>query len=262
MTKVLIRGAGDLATGIGWRLHRCGFQVLMTEVKQPTMVRRTVSFSNAVYEKEMTVEGVTARLVEDEEQINRAFADGVIPVVVDSLASCRQAYGPDVLVDAILAKQNLGTRMDDAPLVIGVGPGFCAGKDCHLVIETKRGHTLGRVIEHGEAIPNTGVPGDVGGYTIERLIRSEAEGIFNPYVQIGDLVRLGQPVAESGGMEIYARMDGIVRGMLYPGLWVKKGMKCGDIDARCEREHCFTISDKARSIAGGVLEGILYFQHR
>lgn len=262
MTKVLIRGAGDLATGIGWRLHRCGFQVLMTEVKQPTMVRRTVSFSNAVYEKEMTVEGVTARLVEDEEQINQAFADGIIPVVVDPSASCRKAFEPDVLVDAILAKENLGTGIDDAPLVIGVGPGFFAGRDCHLVVETKRGHNLGRVIEHGEAIPNTGIPGDVGGYTIERLIRSEGEGIFNPYVQIGDLVKKGQPVGESGGMEIRARMDGIVRGMLYPGLWVKKGMKCGDIDARCEREHCFTISDKARSIGGGVLEGILYFQHR
>lgn len=262
MTRVLIRGAGDLATGIGWRLHRCGFRVLMTEVKQPTMVRRTVSFSNAVYEKEMTVEGVTARLAENEEQVGQAFADGAIPVLIDPSASCRSYFEPEVLVDAILAKKNLGTGLGDAPLVIGVGPGFYAGRDCHLVVETMRGHSLGRVIEQGEAIPNTGIPGDVGGYTIERLIRSEAEGIFNPYVQIGDLVKRGQPVAESGGMEIHARMDGIVRGMLYPGLWVNKGMKCGDIDARCEREHCFTISDKARSIAGGVLEGILYFQHR
>lgn len=257
MTKVLIRGAGDLATGIAWRLHRCGFQILMTETARPTMVRRTVSFSNAVYEGIMEVEGVTARLAADETQAYRAFADREIPVLVDENAEAKSWYRPEVLVDAIIAKKNLGTSKSDAPLVIGVGPGFTAGEDCHLVVETKRGHTLGRVIETGSAIPNTGIPGNVGGFTIERLIKANAPGIFTPHASIGDYVKKGQMVAESGGVAIYAQMDGLVRGMLYPGLTVTAGMKCGDIDARCEKENCFTISDKALSIAGGVLEGIL-----
>lgn len=262
MTKVLIRGAGDLATGIAWRLYRCGFQILMTETARPTMVRRTVAFSNAVYEGSMEVEGVTARLVSDESQADQAFAKGEIPIVIDEDAAAKTWYRPEILVDAIIAKKNLGTRIDDASLVIGVGPGFTAGEDCHLVVETKRGHTLGRVIESGSAIPNTGVPGSVGGFTIERLIKANAPGTFTPHVSIGDFVKNGQVVAESGGVPILAQMDGLVRGMLYPGLTVTTGMKCGDIDARCEKENCFTISDKALSIGGGVLEGILYFQQK
>lgn len=260
--KVLIKGAGDLATGIAWRLKRCGFPVMMTEIAVPTTVRRTVAFSRAVYEGEAQVEGICARRADSCEEAVKILKTGRIPVLVDPEASIRKSWKPDVLVDAILAKRNTGTGREDAPLVIGVGPGFTAGKDCHLVVETKRGHTLGRVIEEGSALPNTGIPGEVGGYTTERLIRAEAAGIFEPLCAIGDLVEKGQVVAKSGGVEIRAAMTGIIRGMLQAGVPVTVSMKCGDIDARCVRDHCFTISDKARAIGGGVLEAILYGEQR
>lgn len=273
--KILIKGAGDLATGIAHRLYRAGYQILMTETAVPTTVRRTVAFSRAVYEGWCEVEGVKARLAEDYAAACRIMDAGEVAVIVDERAEIRSAYEPQVVVDAILAKRNLGTSMTDAKLVIGVGPGFTAGEDCHAVIETKRGHDIGRVITAGSAIPNTGVPGDIGGYTTERLIRAEAEGIFFPFVQIGDIVEKGQRVANvisaadicSGTQEttvtgVYAQMPGIVRGMLQEGVFVTKGMKAGDIDARCERENCFTISDKARSIGGGVLEAVSGYEHK
>ena len=157
---------------------------------------------------------------------------------------------------------NLGTSIKDAPIVIGVGPGFEAKVDCHLVVETKRGHYLGKVIEHGTAIPNTGVPGNIGGYTKERIIRASADGKIKPAVSIGDFVTKGQVVAHIDGVEVLAEIDGIVRGMLQEGIEVFKGMKSGDIDPRCEKDHCFTISDKARSIGGGVLEAIMYMSNK
>ena len=185
---------------------------------------------------------------------------GKIPVLVDPHAAIRTVYQPDVLIDAILAKKNLGTEVTDAPFVIGVGPGFTAGEDCHCVIETKRGHTLGSVIFRGTAIPNTGIPGDVGGYTIERLLKSTAAGVMEPVAAIGDLVQKGEIVAYTGGEPVYAKMTGIVRGMLQRGVVVEKDLKIGDIDARCEVSHCFTISDKARAIGGGVLEAVVQFE--
>ena len=162
-------------------------------------------------------------------------------------------------MDAILAKKNLGTAITDAPIVLALGPGFTAGVDCHGVVETKRGHDLGRLILEGSAIPNTGVPGDIGGYTEERIIRAPADGMFEPLAAIGDRVEEGAPVARVAGSVVCARLTGVVRGMLPAGLAVKQGMKAGDIDPRCEARHCFTVSDKARAIGGGVLEGLLYF---
>lgn len=258
--RVVIKGAGDLATGIGYRLKKCGFLVVMTDLEVPTAVRRTVSFSRAIYEGKATVEDITAQYAKDFEQIEDILADGKIPVLVDPDAEVVKEWQPDIVVDAILAKKNLNTAITDAPLVIGVGPGFTAGTDCHRVVETKRGHYLGRVIEEGSAIPNTGIPGDIGGYTVERIIRSVADGVFRPVAQIGDLVQKGDLVAYSAKEPIYAQLTGIVRGMLQEGVTVTKGMKSGDIDPRCEKEHCFTISDKARSIGGGVLEAILSFE--
>jgi len=273
--KILIKGAGDLATGIAHRLYRAGYQILMTETAAPTTVRRTVAFSRAVYEGWCEVEGVKARLAEDYAAACRIMDAGEIAVIVDEQAEITSAYAPQVVVDAILAKRNLGTGMTDAKLVIGVGPGFTAGEDCHAVIETKRGHDIGRVITAGSAIPNTGIPGDIGGYTTERLIRAGADGIFCPLVQIGDIVKKGQRVAnvisaadlrfdaqEATVTGVYAQMPGIVRGMLQEGIFVTKGMKAGDIDARCERANCFTISDKARSIGGGVLEAVAGYEHK
>lgn len=260
--KILIKGAGDLATGIAVRLYRGGHTVWMTDTDVPTAVRRTVSFSRCIYEGSAEVEGITAVFARTYEDGKSAEARGCIPVFADPAAAIAAQYLPDALVDAIIAKRNLGTSLSDAGLVIGVGPGFTAGIDCHAVIETKRGHDLGRVIRSGSAIPNTGVPGNIGGYTSERIIRAEADGEFRAIMHICDKAEKGDAVAESGGKTIYARLTGVIRGMLQDGVHVHKGMKCGDIDPRCERANCFTISDKARAVGGGVLEAVSEYEHR
>ncbi|MBR1781003.1 MAG: EF2563 family selenium-dependent molybdenum hydroxylase system protein [Oscillospiraceae bacterium] len=259
--RVLIRGAGDLASGIGWRLHRCGFQVAMTDLERPTAVRWMAAFCPALWLGAWTVEGVTARRCADLPQAVAAWGAGEIPVFADPDGTCRSLLKPDVVVDAILAKRNLGTAITDALLVIGIGPGFCAGEDCHMVIETKRGHTLGRVIETGTAIPNTGVPGDIGGYTVERVLRTPCGGDFVPLREIGDAVRAGETLATVAGQPVRTEISGVLRGILPAGTRVPgPGFKAGDVDPRGNREHCFTISDKALSVAGGVLEAILRTQ--
>ena len=259
---ILVKGAGDLATGTAVRLYRAGFQVVMTDIAQPTAVRRTVAFSQCIYDGQTTVEGITARKAENRDQVRDILAAGEIPVLVDPQAAILAQLPFMVVVDAILAKKNLGTTISDAPIVLALGPGFTAGVDCHGVIETKRGHDLGRLILEGTAIPNTGVPGNVGGYTKERIIRAPADGPFEPVAQIGQQVNLGNVVAKVNGIPVTAQLTGIVRGMLPAGIPVTTGMKAGDIDPRCEVRHCFTVSDKARAIGGGVLEGILYFGRR
>ena len=259
---VLIKGAGDLATGVAVRLYRSGFPVVMTDLAQPTAVRRTVSFCQCRYDGTTTVEGITARAVQDVDQVKSALAAGEGPVLADPAAEIRSALPFDAVVDAILAKHNTGTAITDAPIVLALGPGFTAGVDCHGVVETKRGHYLGRLITEGSAIPNTGVPGDVGGYTIERLIRAPKAGVFHPVASIGDTVEKGEVVAHVDETPVYAAMPGIVRGMLPEGLTVPAGMKAGDIDPRCTRDHCFTVSDKARAVGGGVLEGLMYFSRQ
>ncbi|SCK01922.1 selenium-dependent molybdenum hydroxylase system protein%2C YqeB family [uncultured Clostridium sp.] len=259
---VLIKGAGDLATGIAHRLRRCGFDIVMTEIEEPTTVRRTVAFSQAVYDKTVEVEGIKAKLVANVEMIEENIKNSIISVIVDKDAKIIKKIKPDVVVDAIIAKKNTGTSINDAPIVIAVGPGFEAGVDCELVVETKRGHYLGKVITEGKAIPNTGIPGSIGGHTVGRIIRSTEDGIIYPVAQIGDYVEEGQVVAYVDKTPVYASISGIVRGMLQEGITVFKGMKSGDIDPRCEKEHCFTISDKARSIGGGVLEGILFLKNK
>ena len=259
---VLIKGAGDLATGTAVRLHRAGFPVVMTDIAQPTAVRRTVAFSQCIYDGVSEVEGITARRAANGEEASAMLAAGEIPVLVDPEARILDELPFGAVVDAILAKRNLGTSLTDAPIVLALGPGFTAGVDCHGVVETMRGHDLGRLILEGSAIPNTGVPGDVGGYTRERIIRAPADGPFEPVARIGQKVELGDVVAKVNGVPVAAQLTGIVRGMLPAGIPVTKGMKSGDIDPRCEVRHCFTVSDKARAIGGGVLEGLLYFGRR
>ena len=259
---VLIKGAGDLATGTAIRLHRAGFRVVMTEVDRPTAVRRTVAFSQCMYDGTALVEGVSAWRVPNAAEAGQVLERGEIPVLCDPQAAVLRELPFDALVDAILAKKNLGTAITDAPIVLALGPGFTAGVDCHGVVETKRGHDLGRLILEGAAAPNTGVPGDIGGYTEERIIRAPADGVFEPLARIGQRVEAGQPVASVAGETVEAAFSGVVRGMLPAGLSVKQGMKAGDIDPRCEVRHCFTVSDKARAIGGGVLEGLLYFGRR
>ena len=259
---VLIKGAGDLATGIAHRLKKSGFHIVMTEIDKPTTVRRTVAFSQAIFNNEIEIEGIKGIKVNNINEIYKEISKGNIPILIDAKANIIKKLRPKVVVDAIIAKKNLGTSINDAPIVIGVGPGFEAKKDCHLVVETKRGHYLGKVIEEGSAIPNTGIPGNIGGYTKERIIRASSDGKIKPVATIGDYVKKGDVVAYIDGVEVLAEIDGIVRGMLQEGIEVFKGMKSGDIDPRCEKNHCFTISDKARSIGGGVLEAIMYMNNK
>ncbi len=261
MKKILIKGAGDLASGIALRLWRSGFEIVMTELAVPTTVRRTVAFSPAIYLGSARVEEATGVRCETLADAEAALAAGQIAVMEDENAQVRGLWRPDVVVDAILAKKNLGTRIDDAALVIGVGPGFTAGEDCHCVVETKRGHYLGRCIWKGSAIANTGVPGIIGGYGLERLIRATADGIFRGTVEIGAVVKADDLVGYAGETPVRAQIDGVVRGLLQDGVPVYAGMKAGDVDPRCEVSHCFTVSDKATAIGGGVLEAILGVQN-
>jgi xanthine dehydrogenase accessory factor len=257
---VLIRGAGEMASGVAHRLYQCHFKLCMTEVSHPLAVRREVSFAEAVYEGEKTVEGVRAKLLARPEEIKWGWEQGFIPLLIDpEMKRTREFLKPDILIDAIMAKKNLGTLLQDAPLVIGLGPGFSAGKDVHIVIETNRGQHLGKMILKGEAEPDTGIPGDVGGYTIDRLLRTAKTGIFRPQKSIGDKVTKGSVVAVVDDYPVMAEVSGVVRGLLREGIEAKKGMKVGDIDPRGKREYCFTISEKARAIGGGVLEAILYW---
>ena len=254
--RVVIRGAGDLASGVALRLWRAGMDVVLLDVEKPTAIRRTVAFSEAIVHGEQTVEDVTARLA-TAETAEETLAAGMIPVLVDPEGRSIPTLRPDALVDAILAKRNLGTRITDAPVVIGVGPGFTAGVDCHAAVETKRGHTLGRVIHAGSALPNTGIPGLIGGFAGERVLRAPADGVFHQLLDIGAQVRQGDVAATVNSVPMTCTLDGVLRGILPDGTPVHKGMKAGDIDPRCKVEHCYTASDKALAIGGGVLEAIL-----
>lgn len=255
----LIRGAGEMASGVAHRLHRSHFKVCMLEISHPLAVRREVSFCEAVYEAEKEVEGVRAKLVSTPEEIRSVWQEEKIPLLIDPDGKeTRHFLKPDVLVDAILAKKNVGIQIQDAPLVIGLGPGFTAGKDVHVVIETNRGHSLGKMILDGTAEPNTGIPGEIEGFTFERVLRTTKKGIFRPCKSIGDPVDKGSVVAVVDDFLVIAEIGGVVRGLLREGVEVEKRMKVGDIDPRGKRELCFTISDKARAIGGGVLEAILY----
>ncbi len=259
---VVVKGGGDLATGVAHRLHRAGMWVIITELPQPTVIRRPVAFASAVFEGEISVEGVTARRVESVTQALACLDEGVVPVLVDPQAGVVRELRPDVVVDATIAKRNLGTHISDAPIVVALGPGFTAGVDCHAVVETARGHYLGRVITQGQATPNTGVPGAVLGYTEERVIRAPCGGVFRGERQIGDRVEAGQTVARVDGEPVVARISGVLRGLLADGLPVHAGMKVGDVDPRGVVDHCFTISDKARAVGGGVLEAILWLRRQ
>jgi xanthine dehydrogenase accessory factor len=255
-TLILIRGGGDLATGVAHRLHRAGYTVMITELPQPLCVRRAVSFAEAVFSERATVEGVTAHLAPDP-MVGMAYTVlNEIPVVVDAEGSLINQMRPPIVVDARMAKQKLNTRMKDASLVIGLGPGFTAGVDCHAVVETNRGHNLGRVYWEGSAEPDTGQPEPVRGFAGQRMLRAPCDGLFRAQSAIGDLVKAGDTLAFVGDQPITAQFDGVVRGLLHDGLRVIADLKVGDLDPRGVREHCFTISDKARAVGGGVLEAI------
>ena len=259
---VIVRGGGDLATGVIHRLASAGFDVLVLEAKHPAAIRRQVSLSEAVYEGTATVEGLTARLISDVSEMEAVWAAGEVPMLVDPEAKCLETLKPAALVDAIIAKYNVGTHRGMAPRTIALGPGFVAGEDVDVVIETSRGHKLGRVITEGAAKPNTGIPGIIGGYGKERVMHSPAKGVLRNVKKITDTVSKGDIIAvvetEDGPVPVEATLDGILRGLIRDGYPVKVGFKMADIDPRAdEYNNCFTISDKARCIAGGVLEAIL-----
>ena len=299
---IICRGAGDLATGIIHRLHRAGHRVIALETDYPAAIRRQVSFCEAVYDGSAAVEGVTARLVPaladaetdtetcsgindtpaahivsekwDSSAIEAVLEAGEVPLLIDPKGESIVLLKPDVVVDAIIAKKNLGTTIDMAPLVIGVGPGFTAGQDVHLVIESMRGHNLARIITDGMAQPNTGVPGNIAGFTSERVIHAPAAGYIHDVRKIGDIVQKGDEIARiypdkesydnalSEYVPVNATITGIIRGLIREGYYFREGFKIADIDPReSELTNCFTISDKARSIAGSVLEAVSAFEH-
>ena len=299
---IICRGAGDLATGIIHRLHHAGHRVIALETDYPAAIRRQVSFCEAVYDGSAAVEGVTARLVPaladaetdtetysgisdtpaahvasekwDRSAIEAVLEAREVPLLIDPKGESIALLKPDVVVDAIIAKKNLGTTIDMAPLVIGVGPGFTAGNDVHLVIESMRGHNLARIITDGMAQPNTGVPGNIAGFTSERVIHAPAAGYIHDVRKIGDIVQKGDEIARiypdkgsydnklSEYVPVNATITGIIRGLIREGYYFKEGFKIADIDPReGELSNCFTISDKARSIAGSVLEAVSAFEH-
>lgn len=299
---IICRGAGDLATGIIHRLHRAGHRVIALETDYPAAIRRQVSFCEAVYDGSAAVEGVTARLVPaladaetdtetysgindtpaahivsekwDSSAIEAVLEAGEVPLLIDPKGESIALLRPDVVVDAIIAKKNLGTTINLAPLVIGVGPGFTAGHDVHLVIESMRGHNLARIITDGMAQPNTGVPGNIAGFTSERVIHAPAAGYIHDVRKIGDIVQKGDEIARiypdkesydnalSEYVPVNATITGIIRGLIREGYYFREGFKIADIDPReSELTNCFTISDKARSIAGSVLEAVSAFEH-
>jgi xanthine dehydrogenase accessory factor len=254
---ILIRGGGEMASGVAQRLVRSGFRVCITEIPEPLAVRRSVSFCEAVYAGQSAVEGIVARRVEGVEDVRRCWTAGEVPVVVDPRCAIGKILLPDVLVDATLSKSDIDATLSDASLVIGLGPGFRAGRDAHFVIETNRGHDLGRVIEEGEAEPDTGIPGNIGGYTWERVLRAPVSGKFLGKKRIGDRIAKGEVVAEVEGVPLQAAISGVLRGILHDGITAAPNMKVADVDPRGVREICWTVSDKARAIAGAVLEAVM-----
>lgn len=256
---VIVRGAGDISTGTIHRLFRAGFGVLALEAERPSAIRRRVAFSEAVYDGTATVEGVTAVRIDSVEETGATLARGLVPLLVDPAGESIRRLRPAVVVDAMLAKRNLGTSMDMAPLTVALGPGFEAGRDAHYVIETMRGHDLGRIIASGSAAPNTGIPGVIGGYGAERVIHAPAAGVFRMRRDIGSVLEAGEAVGfigtPEGAIPVQTKIAGLLRGVLRDGYTVSKGFKLADVDPRLDQlKNCATISDKARCIAGSVLE--------
>ncbi|ADL12019.1 selenium-dependent molybdenum cofactor biosynthesis protein YqeB [Acetohalobium arabaticum] len=261
--KVLIKGGGDLATGIAYRLFQSGFTVACSELDEPSMVRRTVSFGEAVYQGEWEVEGIKARLINNKREFEQTVNDRNIPVfIADKMSLFKEVLSPQVIVDARMLKRVNDTVINEAPIVIGCGPGFSANSDVDAVVETNRGHYLGRVIYSGSAQDNTGVPGEIMGYARERVLFAPGSGVFTSSKKIGDEIKAGEEFGKVNDKVVSAAISGVIRGQIYPGIKVKEGMKIGDIDPRNKNDHCYTISDKALAIGGGVLEAILNLLNR
>ncbi|GAA0727712.1 selenium-dependent molybdenum cofactor biosynthesis protein YqeB [Clostridium malenominatum] len=261
--KIVVRGGGDIASGIINKLSKCGFHLLVLEVPAPTAIRRKVCYGEAVYEGQVTIEGITAIKASSLEHIEEIWNEENVPVIIDPKGDYIEKIKPLAVVDCILAKKNLGMTIDKASITVALGPGFEAGKDVHAVIETMRGHNLGKVIYKGCAMENTGVPGEIKGFSKERVIYSPSKGTIKVIKDIGSVVSKDQVIALVGDKEVRGTIDGVLRGIIRDGFNVWEGLKIADIDPRLsELDNCFTISDKARAIAGGVLEAILFLKNK
>lgn len=255
---IVIRGGGDLASSVAHKLYRCGFKVVLLERENPLVVRRTVSYAQAVIDGEAVVEGVRAVLVKTPDDIISAISVGDIPVYIDPQLGVIEYLKPYAVIDSTMTKKNRGMTIQMAPFTLALGPGFTAKKDVDAVIETKRGHFLGRIIYQGQAIPNTGIPDSVNGYGEERVLRAPCQGRVAHEREIGDLVKKGNIICSIDSKPVAAPFDGMLRGLIMQGVRVKKGLKIGDIDPRCKKDYCYSFSDKARAVAGGVLEAVLH----
>ncbi|MFV0364635.1 MAG: selenium-dependent molybdenum cofactor biosynthesis protein YqeB [Suipraeoptans sp.] len=261
---ICIRGAGDLATGVIQKFVRAGYRIYALETMQPTTIRRQVALSTAISKGTSKVEDITARHVECSfNNLEKCWEEGIVPIIVDPSASSIKVIKPAAVIDAIIAKRNIGTNRNMAPITIGMGPGFSAGKDVDVVIETMRGHSLGQIIFEGEALPNTGTPGNIGGQSSLRVMHAPNDGTVKHMVKIGDWVCEGQPVFTVSDIVVVAPFDGLIRGLIEEGTTVKKGLKSADIDPRrLSKEEVYSISDKARSLGGAVLEAYLYLDNK
>ena len=260
---IIVRGGGDIASGTINRLHNMGFRVLVLEISKPNFIRRKVCYGEAVYEGEFSLEGTVSKLACSLEEIYSIWEEKKIPVYIDPEMKILEKLSPDVIIDGILAKKNLGMSKELAPVTIGLGPGFEAGKNVHAVIETNRGHNLGRIIYEGKAAENTGIPGIIQGYGKERVIYASAEGILKTVHDIGDVVQKDEIIAYIGTEPVKASLTGLIRGMIRGGSFVKKGLKISDIDPREDQlENCYTISDKARTISGGAVEAVFFLLNK
>lgn len=255
---IIIRGAGDLASGVILKLYNSGFKILALEIEKPSAIRRSVSFSECIYKDIQEIEGVISKKVSNLKEMEKCWENFQIPVIIDPKGEWIEKLKPDIVVDAILAKKNMGTKKNMGKFVIGLGPGFTAPKDVDAVVETMRGHRLGQTIYLGEAEKNTGVPGEVKGISKERVIYSENSGIFNSNNKIGDILVKNETIGYIDNKPVKTEISGLLRGIIPNGYFVKKGLKIADIDPReAEKENCYTISDKARALGGAVLEIIL-----
>ncbi|MDJ0816839.1 MAG: selenium-dependent molybdenum cofactor biosynthesis protein YqeB [Desulfobacterales bacterium] len=255
---IAIKGAGEMASAVAWRLYMANMKkIFMAEIQHPLAVRREVSFCEALHDGRKTVEGVEAVRVSEPEDVRQVWNSGKIALAADPQWMLLEKLRPDLVVDAILAKQNLGTRMQEAQFVLGLGPGFTVGHDVHMVIETNRGHNLGRIITAGPAEPNTGIPGAIAGFAEERVLRSPADGNFTAQRCIGDQINAGDLIGSVQGIEIRSGINGVIRGLIRSDVAVVRGMKIGDVDPRGQRAYCYTISEKARAIGGAVLEAVM-----
>lgn len=258
---VVVRSGGDLGTAIAHKLFNSGFKVVITEIEKPLVVRRTVSFAQAIFQDTIKVENIKGLKVTDFDDIESTLRERCIPVIIDPCLNILKNCNVDILIDATLRKKNVDMNVNMAPFTIGVGPGFYASKDVNVVVETKRGHNLGRIIYEGEAEKNTGIPGAIMGYTTERVLRAPASGKVQSKLHIGDYVKKGDIIGQVAGVDFKAEIDGVLRGLIMNDIHVEKGLKIGDIDPRGNREYCYSISDKGRAIAGGVLEAILWWKN-